>query len=151
MNFKSIKWRLQAWHGFLLVTLVVGLMSGFYTFERRARLQAVDTLLQGAITPLLPRLAPVGNGRREGGPQDREFRRPPPEGEEPPASGEDFPGPRPGGFRPRSVEGNFITPHGRQKIARAVFQPMRLHLSRWTNLSWQIHPAHSAPLGAIAN
>ncbi len=105
MNFKSIKWRLQAWHGFLLVTLVVGLMSGFYTFERRARLQAVDTLLQGAMTPLLPKLAPVGSGRREGGPQEKEFRRPPPEGEDPPEFSDDFPSPRPGGFRPRPVEG----------------------------------------------
>lgn len=105
MNFKSIKWRLQAWHGFLLVTLVVGLMSGFYSFERRARLQAVDTLLQGAMTPLLPKLAPVGSGRREGGPQEREFHRPPPEGEYPPRLDDNFPGPRSGGFRPRPVDG----------------------------------------------
>jgi len=72
MILHSIKWRLQAWHGFLLVALVAGLMSGFYTFERRTRLQAIDTVLHEAMTPLLPRLAPMG-GRGEG-----ERRRPPP-------------------------------------------------------------------------
>ncbi len=104
MNFKSIQWRLQAWHGFLLIALVVGLMSGFYTFERRARLQAVDAALQGAITPLLPKLAPVGSGRREGVPEGRGFRRPPPE-DEPRDFGRDFQDQQPGGFRPRPVEG----------------------------------------------
>ena len=105
MNFKSIKWRLQAWHGFLLIVLVAGLMSGFYTFERRARLQAVDTALQGAITPLLPKLAPVGNARRDGPPEGRGFRRPPPRDEEPPGFENDFPNQNPEGFRPRPVEG----------------------------------------------
>ena len=104
MNFKSIKWRLQAWHGFLLVALVAGLMSGFYTFERRARLQAVDTALQGTITPLLPKLAPVGSGRRGGPPEGRGFRRPPPE-DEPREFDRDFPDQQPGGFRPRPGEG----------------------------------------------
>ena len=105
MNFKSIKWRLQAWHGFLLIVLVVGLMSGFYTFERRARLQAVDTALQGALTPLLPKLAPVGSGRRDGPPEGRGFRRPPPRGEVPPDFDDDPPDQMPGEFRPRLVEG----------------------------------------------
>ena len=77
MILHSIKWRLQAWHGFLLVALVAGLMSGFYTFERRSRMQAMDTALHEAMTPLLPKLAPMG-GRGEG-----ERRRPPPEDGDP--------------------------------------------------------------------
>jgi two-component system OmpR family sensor kinase len=60
MIIHSIKWRLQVWHSFLLVTLVTGLMTGFYTYERRSRLAAVDTDLRETLTPLLPRLAPPG-------------------------------------------------------------------------------------------
>ena len=142
MNFKSIKWRLQAWHGFLLVTLVVGLMSGFYTFERRARLQAVDTMLQGAITPLLPRLAPVGSGRREGGPQDREFRRPPPEDENPSPSGDHSPSPKPGGFRPRPVEGFDLG-----RFYYASWSPE----NRQTSLSTNAPPALTIDKSAQAN
>ena len=78
MILKSIKWRLQAWHGFLLVCLVSGLMFGFYTFERRVRLQAIDNNLREKLTPLLPKLAPPG-GRGEG-----ERRRPPPPDGPPP-------------------------------------------------------------------
>jgi two-component system OmpR family sensor kinase len=87
MIIHSIKWRLQAWHSFLLVTLVAGLMTGFYTYERRSRLAAMDADLREAMTPLLPRLAPPGPGPRgpggpgnQGGPSER-FRRPPPEDE----------------------------------------------------------------------
>lgn len=103
MNFKSIKWRLQAWHGFLLVTLVVGLMGGFYTFERRAKLQAVDVELQNVMTPLLPKLAPVRDLRRGRLPENAPFRRPPP-----PEDAEEGLSPGqmtdvPIGFRPRPV------------------------------------------------
>ena len=60
----SIKWRLQVWHGFLLVSLVAGLMAGFYTYERRARFQAIDSELAEATTPLMPRFAPPGELER---------------------------------------------------------------------------------------
>ena len=95
MIIHSIRWRLQAWHGFLLVALVTGLMSGFYIFERRVRLQAIDSDLAEAIVPLLPHVAPpVGRAPLERGPEDRgpgERGRPfpprdfdgPPPGEEP--------------------------------------------------------------------
>ena len=78
MILHSIRWRLQAWHGFLLICLVSGLMAGFYTFERQVRWQAMDNELREALTPLLPRLAPPMN-RGPGGPErgDRD-RRPPP-------------------------------------------------------------------------
>jgi heavy metal sensor kinase len=89
MIIHSIKWRLQAWHGFLLLCLVTGLMTGFYAYERRVKLQAVDNELLEAMTPLLPKL----EGRGEG---ERGRRPPPPRGEF-----EDGQPPRPGdGFRP---------------------------------------------------
>ncbi len=100
MNFKSIKWRLQAWHGFLLVALVAGLMIGFYSFERRARLQSIDKALQEVMTSLLPKLSPAGNGRHNGPGDSRGFRRPPP-----PEFGGDIPEQAPGGFRARAVDG----------------------------------------------
>lgn len=82
MIIHSIKWRLQAWHGFLLICLVTGLMTGFYFFERRGKLQAVDNELQEAATPLLPRFAPpAGRAPMERGPGERgplDRRRPPP-------------------------------------------------------------------------
>ncbi|HEX5221205.1 MAG TPA: heavy metal sensor histidine kinase [Verrucomicrobiae bacterium] len=74
MILKSIKWRLQAWHGFLLICLVSGLMIGFYTYQQRARLQAVDNELREKLTLLLPRVAPPG-GRGDG----ERRRRPPPD------------------------------------------------------------------------
>jgi len=87
----SIKWRLQAWHGFLLLCLVTGLMTGFYVFERRGRLQAIDNDLQEAATPLLPRFAPpAGRPPPERGPMDRR-RRPQPPGEDGPTPRDDRP------------------------------------------------------------
>jgi heavy metal sensor kinase len=64
MILHSIKWRLQAWHGFLLATLVAGLMLGFYTYERRGRLAAMDADLREVLTPLLPRVIPPAPGPR---------------------------------------------------------------------------------------
>ncbi len=80
MILHSIKWRLQAWHGFLLVCLVAGLMTGFYAFERRVRLDALDDDLDELMIPLRPRLAPPG-GRDFGepGPGERGRRPLPPE------------------------------------------------------------------------
>ncbi|TAL04262.1 MAG: HAMP domain-containing protein [Verrucomicrobia bacterium] len=100
MIIHSIKWRLQAWHSFLLVCLVVGLMTGFYTFERNARLEAVDRELIETMTPLMPRFAPpgrremMGNPRgllpEERGPEGRGDRPPPPEEDEGPPDGPGF-------------------------------------------------------------
>ena len=54
MILHSIKWRLQAWHGFLLVCLVSGLLSGFYIFERREKMLMLDTdASEDQITNLL--------------------------------------------------------------------------------------------------
>lgn len=86
MNFHSIKWRLQAWHGFLLVVLVTGLMGGFYEFERRGHLQTVDNDLREALTPLLPRYAPPARGFPQRGPGDPNRRPPGPDDDSPPPS-----------------------------------------------------------------
>lgn len=82
MNFHSIKWRLQAWHGFLLLLLVAGLMTGFYEFVRRERLRALDNELRETMAPLLPRFAPpLGRTLPERGPNERDRRPPRPEDE----------------------------------------------------------------------
>ena len=99
MILKSIKWRLQAWHSFLLICLVTGLMFGFYTFERRVRLQAVDNDLRERLTPLLPKLAPPGP-RGEGDPRRRPS---PPDGPPPFGRPQESP-PRDGNFDPSVFE-----------------------------------------------
>jgi heavy metal sensor kinase len=114
MILHSIKWRLQAWHGFLLVCLVSGLMTGFYVFEHREKLQAIDAELAEVMTPLLPRYAPPNsNGPGARGPQrpplrEGDFPGPddgPPRRDEPPAGlGEQRPpGAQPMGNRERSL------------------------------------------------
>lgn len=66
---QSIRWRIQLWHGALLVVVVATLTAGFFTYESRTRLQAVDTELQEFLTPLLPILTPPGGGRPGGPPR----------------------------------------------------------------------------------
>lgn len=109
MILHSIKWRLQVWHGFLLLCLVSGAMAGFYAYERRVRLQAVDNELVEAITPLMPRLAPPDQRRfSEFGPPEA-GRRPPPRDLDGPQGDEGFPpdggpdGERPFRVRPREA------------------------------------------------
>src|SRR5262245_24768716 len=99
MITQSIKWRLQAWHGFLLLCLVTGLMTGFYTYESRVKMQAVDNELLEAMTPLLPKLEGRGEGAR-----GRRF--PPPEYDDGPPRFEDAPPPR--------REGDFGPPEDRR-------------------------------------
>lgn len=140
MNFKSIKWRLQAWHGFLLVVLVVGLMAGFYTFERRSRLQVVDAALQSVMTPLLPKLAPVGSGRRDGPPEGGPpRRRPPPQDEARPSFEDDFQNQKPGEFRARPVEGVDL-----EKYYYASWSPEGRSISSSTNVPADISPDERA-------
>lgn len=79
MLTQSIKWRLQVWHGFLMTVLVTGLMTGFYAFEKRARLGVVDDGLREALMPLLPQLVPANPP-----PPPRHRRSPPGIGNRPP-------------------------------------------------------------------
>jgi two-component system OmpR family sensor kinase len=62
---KSIRWKIQAFHGFILVVLVTALIGGFYGYERRARYRELDTQLLELITPLLPKVSPRPGGRFE--------------------------------------------------------------------------------------
>ena len=119
MIIHSIKWRLQAWHGFLLVGLVTGLMVGFYTFEQRVRLQAVDNELQAALMPLLPRLAPPDTR----GPGERGRRPPPREDDRPPRLGEDSP--------PRDRPPQDRPPENRERVVRSV-DLGRIYYAAWS-------------------
>jgi len=66
---KSIRWRIQAWHGSLLVLLVTALLATFFVYERNARLNEIDSRLESLLTPLLPRVTPPP-GRGPGGGRD---------------------------------------------------------------------------------
>ncbi len=80
---QSIRWRIQAWHGSLLVCLVSALLATFYLYERNARLREIDGRLEALLTPLLPRVTP--GGPRGGGPGD--YPGPPPRRGGPPDGG----------------------------------------------------------------
>ena len=74
---KSIRWKIQTFHGIILVVLVSVLMAGFYGYERRARYREPDTQLLNyhAITPQsLTPPRPAGSmdrpNRRSAGPDD---------------------------------------------------------------------------------
>jgi len=60
MLYKSIRWRIQAWHSVLLLALIAGMLGAFYAYERAERWRAIDSQLQALLTPLLPRLRPPG-------------------------------------------------------------------------------------------
>jgi heavy metal sensor kinase len=56
MFTNSIRWRIQAWYGALLVLLMAGLLSAFYFLERREQYRRVDEQLQQTLIPALPAL-----------------------------------------------------------------------------------------------
>lgn len=74
MILHSIKWRLQLWYGFLLTCLICSVLVGFYVYERRASIQAIDSELTDAATGLLPRYAPPTRGWRPPPPDEFEGR-----------------------------------------------------------------------------
>src|ERR1051325_5226285 len=141
MIIHSIKWRLQAWHSFMLVCLVACLMTGFYTFERNARFQAIDNELAEAMQPLLPRYAPPGERERgQPGPPDRDRRGPPGE--------EDFP-PPPEGRRfddgppePRGAFGRPPSEHGR---GPELFDSKKIYFAAWSEDGERIGASTNAP------
>lgn len=77
---KSIRCRIQAWHGSLLVCLVTALLVTFYFYECGERFHEIDSRLESLLTPLLPRVTPPGPP--VSGPED--FHRPPPGRDGPP-------------------------------------------------------------------
>lgn len=146
MIFKSIKWRLQAWHSFLLVCLVSGLLSGFYVFERRARIHAIDNELAEALTPLLPRYAPPeGRGpenRREGNRERGQFP-PPNEGPFPPGDG----GPPPREMDFRGPEDDRPRPPENRPRENQSFNSGKFYFIAWSESGDRI----ASSTNAIAN
>jgi heavy metal sensor kinase len=71
MLYKSIRWRIQVWHGALLVFLIAGMLTTFFVYERAERYRVIDDQLNSIATSLLPRFAP---------PRGPDFDRPPPDG-----------------------------------------------------------------------
>ena len=65
MLHKSIRWRIQAWHGFLLVGLVTGLIAAFYAYEYRQRFGELENQLREAAQIATPRVG-RGGGMHEG-------------------------------------------------------------------------------------
>ncbi|MEY2409816.1 MAG: two-component system, OmpR family, sensor kinase [Verrucomicrobiota bacterium] len=92
----SIKWRLQAWHGLLLVAVLGAFGVTAFQFQRVTLLRHIDQELQERSGLLLGELRPQGRGGRPrpalDGPDGP--RRERPGGEEPPRDGApDFPPP----------------------------------------------------------
>jgi len=52
----SLRWQIQLYYTTLMVVIVGVLAVGFYQYEKRLRLQAIDNELAAAKLPLLPRL-----------------------------------------------------------------------------------------------
>jgi heavy metal sensor kinase len=147
MILHSIKWRLQAWHGFLLVCLVSGLLSGFYVFERREKLQALDVELAEALTPLLPRFAPPnGRGPEGRGPAGRDAGPRPPQGDGPRPPEEGGPPPRGMDFR-RPAEGrppNDQQMENREREER-FFGSGKFYFVAWSEAGERIGASTNAP------
>ena len=148
LMIRSLRWRLQAWHGFLLVCLVSGLMTGFYVFERREKLQAIDAELADAMTPMLPRYAPPSNsGPGLRGPGNRGQRPPPREGDfkGPPADAlppQDGPPGGPDSMRPRAPQ----APEDRERALLSL-NSGRIYFVAWAEGGELLASATNAPAG----
>src|SRR5438552_14470571 len=84
--FKSIRWRLQLWHGLMLVAVLIGFGLTAYHLARANQFRRVDQELQERVSALAPVLRPTRGPPRL------------------PRDGEGFP-------PPRFEEGGFPPPH----------------------------------------
>jgi heavy metal sensor kinase len=62
MLHKSIRWRIQLWHGALLLCLVTGMLAAFYLYARAEKFRIIDNQLQTLLTPLLPKVTQPHHG-----------------------------------------------------------------------------------------
>src|SRR5262245_25085075 len=67
MIFRSIKWRLQAWHALMLLLVLAGFGFTAHQLDRVNRLQRIDRELQQRVTAITAALA-RGGGRPGLGP-----------------------------------------------------------------------------------
>jgi len=79
---RSIKWRLQIWHGVILLLVLAGFGLTAVELQRTRELRRVDQELQDRLGALIPAFRPLLGGGRFGE-RVRPPRRPPPEGERP--------------------------------------------------------------------
>ncbi len=68
---RSIRWHIQAWNVAILSVVVTGLVTAFYHYEKRLRIQLIDAQLAARVPQLLP--VTVGRSGRPGpGPGSRD-------------------------------------------------------------------------------
>ena len=53
-GFRSLRWQIQSWHTILLVLIVGGMLTSFYYYERRVKVQLLDSDLWNPIHAILP-------------------------------------------------------------------------------------------------
>ena len=96
MFFHSIRWRLQMWHGLILLCVLSGFGVTAYQLQRANELRRVDQELQRRLAPLLEALrrpfpggpgGPGGPGNPRGPGNPGEHRGPPPPRESPDGRG----------------------------------------------------------------
>lgn len=80
---RSLRWRIQLWHGMFLVLLLAGLGVAAWHYERQRTQRLTDDMLSkrlGLVFDSLPRREGDGPGRRPPPPEDDDGFRPPPRG-----------------------------------------------------------------------
>ncbi|MES2660552.1 MAG: HAMP domain-containing sensor histidine kinase [Verrucomicrobiota bacterium] len=122
---KSIRWRIQSWHGTLLLAMCAGFGFTAYQLEKSNTLRHADQELDIRLSTLTSTLGQGGGG---GGPPGE--RPPPPDGRRPP------PGEGPPGFRSSAVTGLFET-KGSEPFYYQV----------WTRRNTLLAKSPSAPAG----
>jgi two-component system OmpR family sensor kinase len=131
--FKSIRWQIQSWHAVLLILVVAALLAAFYNYERRAKLNGLDEMLQQTLITALPVLSPPPGGGGRPGPGER-----PPQGEFP---GQDRAGPPPGGPDRRGPDQALQKEDFSRRMASGPF-----YYATWDRDNTEISHSPNAPL-----